>query len=66
MFVGIEDLLVLWKIWFYFLDSFYGVVFRRYDQKNLDVLDFVLVGERFEFFFDYDGGSCNVNGVCLL
>ena len=64
MFVGTEDLLASWKIWSHLLDSFHGVVPRRYDQKNLDVLDFVSAGERLEFSFDHDGGSCNANGVC--
>lgn len=64
LFVGTEDLLSSWKVWSHFLDSLHGVAPRQYEQGNLDVLDFVTLGERLEFSWNDDDGSCDANGIC--
>ena len=64
LFVGMEDLISSWKVWSHFLDTLNGVVPRQYDQKNLDVLNFVTAGERLEFSWAKDDGSCDANGIC--
>ena len=64
LFVGTDDLLSSWKVWSHFLNSVDGVVPRQYDQENLDVLNFVTVGERIEFSWNEDDGSCDANGIC--
>ena len=63
LFVGTEDLLTSWKVWSHFLDSLDNAFPRQYDQKSLDVLEFVTVGERIEFAWN-DDGNCNANGIC--
>lgn len=64
LFVGTEDLISSWKVWSHFLDSLNGVVPRQYDQENLDVLNFVTLGERIQFSWSEDDGSCDANGIC--
>ncbi|KAL9979328.1 hypothetical protein ACROYT_G016976, partial [Oculina patagonica] len=64
LFVGTEDLLYSWKVWSHFLYSLNGVVPRQYDQENLDVLNFVTLGERVEFTSNEDDGICDANGIC--
>lgn len=64
LFVGTEDLLTSWKVWSHFLDSLNNVFPRQYDQENLDVLEFVTVGERIEFSCDNGDGSCIADGIC--
>ncbi|PFX26462.1 GDH/6PGL endoplasmic bifunctional protein [Stylophora pistillata] len=64
LFVGMEDLLSSWKVWSYFLDTLKREVPRQYDQKSLDVLNFVNSGERLEFSLNNDDGSCDANKIC--
>ena len=64
IFVGTEDLLSSWKVWSHFLDSINGVVPRQYDQENLDVLNFVTLGERIQFTLSETDGICDVTGIC--
>ena len=64
MFVGTEDLLSSWKVWTHFLDSINGVVPRQYDQENLNVLNFVTLGERIQFSQSEGDGSCDTTGIC--
>lgn len=64
LFVGTEDLLTSWKVWSHFLDSLNSVVPQQYDRENLEVLEFVTLGERLEFSRKNDDGSCDANGIC--
>ena len=64
LFVGTEDLLTSWKVWSPFLDSLNNAVPRQYDLENLDVLEFVTMGERLEFSWNNEDGSCDANGIC--
>ena len=64
IFVGTDDLLTSWKFWSRFLDSIDGVVPRQYDQENLDVLNFVTLGERIQFSWSETDGSCDATGIC--
>ena len=66
IFVGTEDLLSSWKVWSHFLDSLNGVVPRQYNQENLDVLNFVTLGERIQFSWSEGDGSCDASGICKL
>ena len=63
-FVGTEDLIFSWKVWSQFLDSINGVVPRQYDQENLNVLNFVTLGERIQFSWSDGDGSCDATGIC--
>ena len=63
-FVGMEDLISSWKVWSYFLDTLKRALPRQYDQKSLDVLNFVTSGERLEFSSNNDDGSCDANRIC--
>lgn len=64
LFVGMEDLISSWKVWSYFLDTLKRALPRQYDQKSLDVLNFVTSGERLEFSSNNDDGSCDANRIC--
>ena len=64
LFVGMEDLISSWKVWSYFLDTLKRELPRQYDQKSLDVLNFVTSGERLEFSSNNDDGSCDANRIC--
>ena len=66
IFVGTEDLLSSWKVWSHFLNSINGVVPRQYDQENLNVLNFVTMGERIQFSWSEGDGSCDAAGICQL
>ena len=59
-----EDLISSWKVWSYFLDTLKRELPRQYDQKSLDVLNFVTSGERLEFSSNNDDGSCDANRIC--
>lgn len=66
LFVGTEDLLISWKVWSHFLDSLNYQVPRQYDQDNLDLLEFVSLGEHIKFYWNDENESCNANGMCQL
>ena len=64
LFVGTEDLLTSWKVWTHLLDSLNNTIPQQYVPENLEVLEFTTLGERLEFSWKNDKGTCDNDGIC--
>ena len=46
------------------LDSLNNTIPQQYSQENLEVLEFTTLGERLEFSWKNDKGTCGNDGIC--
>ena len=64
LFVGTEDLLASWRVWSPLLESLDSVMPRLYDKENLNLLEFMTLGERLQYSQNDGQETCDMAGIC--